>query len=553
MSSSFGYARINLLEDLQVNNLVATTLNINASTSSSNNYITNFTSGINSTTNVINYLQPNMSSNEQQNIVLGESTTTSNSGYLGFNYQTLGSTSNYLTLGIKGTGNILNVNGNSRVGINTTNPSFSLDVLGTINSNLNIFNTSTGVSAPTFTSRSIGTRNVIYPFLSATSVDYSQGINTNQLWTSIPQNSSTYSFKWYAGITNIMTLDGTGSLTTNNATINNSFLVNGGASANVIDVSATGSGSRALGLTIAGTPSSSFLPNTTITDANRLLTLTSNTTNTPIILTLRNLQQSNPSRIWDIINEGTGNSRLLFQSYNNGSPITPLTLDSTTGNVGISQVSPLYNLDVSGTLRTTGIVLNINTTNSISTGTGALQVFGGIGIGGNINIGGNVNIGANSGLYLTGSSSGTFNLKAPATITSYSLIVPTALPTVSGQVIISDTSGNLSFGRSFLTNTFTGTNNNSTQTAVSGLNYSSYSSFDVNILVKVIATTNLTSIYELKGILNGAGTWNLVQNFSGDNTLVQFYINSSGQLLYTSGNYTGFTSLLFSSVTNFAI
>jgi len=72
------------------------------------------------------------------------------------------------------------------------------------------FNTS-GVNAPTFTTRSVGTRIVLYPDLSASTTDFAFGIESYTLWSSVPQN--THQFKWYAGTTNIATLSGTGVLT----------------------------------------------------------------------------------------------------------------------------------------------------------------------------------------------------------------------------------------------------------------------------------------------------------------------------------------------------
>jgi hypothetical protein len=72
-----------------------------------------------------------------------------------------------------------------------------------------------GTSAPTFTTRSVGTKIVLYnqPITASTS-DYAFGIDSSTLWSSVP--ASTASFKWYAGVTNIMTLSGAGALTVNN-------------------------------------------------------------------------------------------------------------------------------------------------------------------------------------------------------------------------------------------------------------------------------------------------------------------------------------------------
>jgi hypothetical protein len=68
-----------------------------------------------------------------------------------------------------------------------------------------------GVQAPAFTTRSLGTKIVLYPGLTAAAVDYAFGIENNTLWSSVPSSAS--QFKWYAGTTNIATLSGAGVLT----------------------------------------------------------------------------------------------------------------------------------------------------------------------------------------------------------------------------------------------------------------------------------------------------------------------------------------------------
>lgn len=76
-------------------------------------------------------------------------------------------------------------------------------------SNFLEFNT-TGVAAPAFTTRSSGTKLVLYPNISGSSVDYAMGIESNTLWQSIP--SSICFYKWYAGTTELMRLDGSGNM-----------------------------------------------------------------------------------------------------------------------------------------------------------------------------------------------------------------------------------------------------------------------------------------------------------------------------------------------------
>jgi hypothetical protein len=69
-----------------------------------------------------------------------------------------------------------------------------------------------GVSAPTFTTRSVGTKLTLYPTLSSSNVDYAIGINSGTFWNSIPGNDAGQYFKWYGGETEVASLSGTGNL-----------------------------------------------------------------------------------------------------------------------------------------------------------------------------------------------------------------------------------------------------------------------------------------------------------------------------------------------------
>lgn len=65
-----------------------------------------------------------------------------------------------------------------------------------------------GVAAPTFTTRSAGTKIVLYPAISGTTSDFALGIEGSTLWTSVA--NSGHLFKWYHGISNTMTLTSAG-------------------------------------------------------------------------------------------------------------------------------------------------------------------------------------------------------------------------------------------------------------------------------------------------------------------------------------------------------
>ena len=67
-----------------------------------------------------------------------------------------------------------------------------------------------GLGPPTLTTRSVGTKIVLCPNLSAITGDIALGIDVNTFWFSISRTVDF--FKWYAGTTNIMQLTGTGQL-----------------------------------------------------------------------------------------------------------------------------------------------------------------------------------------------------------------------------------------------------------------------------------------------------------------------------------------------------
>ena len=71
------------------------------------------------------------------------------------------------------------------------------------------FNTN-GVAGPSYTTRSTGTKLLLYPALSGVQVDYAMGISPATMWSSVPVNDSAFSFKWYGGDINVASLTGNG-------------------------------------------------------------------------------------------------------------------------------------------------------------------------------------------------------------------------------------------------------------------------------------------------------------------------------------------------------
>jgi hypothetical protein len=70
-----------------------------------------------------------------------------------------------------------------------------------------------GTGAPAFTTRSAGTKLLLYPTLSGSVADYAIGIDAATMWYSIPENNASFKFKWYGATTEIASLDGAGAFT----------------------------------------------------------------------------------------------------------------------------------------------------------------------------------------------------------------------------------------------------------------------------------------------------------------------------------------------------
>jgi hypothetical protein len=68
-----------------------------------------------------------------------------------------------------------------------------------------------GVAAPAFTTRSAGTKIVLWPGISAASGDYAIGIESGTMWSSVATTAQ--QFLWYGGTTVAMTLSGAGAIT----------------------------------------------------------------------------------------------------------------------------------------------------------------------------------------------------------------------------------------------------------------------------------------------------------------------------------------------------
>jgi hypothetical protein len=64
-----------------------------------------------------------------------------------------------------------------------------------------------GTGDPTYTTRSAGTKFILWPNIGASSADFALGYSANTLWQSV--STATDAFKWFCGTNNVMSLTGT--------------------------------------------------------------------------------------------------------------------------------------------------------------------------------------------------------------------------------------------------------------------------------------------------------------------------------------------------------
>ena len=97
-----------------------------------------------------------------------------------------------------------------------------------------------GTAAPAFTTRSAGSKIVLYPLTNSTNTDYAIGINSATFWSSVPQYDAALTFKWYGGITEIASIDGVGNqILTGDLAVNGGDLTTTQTTFNLINATAT--------------------------------------------------------------------------------------------------------------------------------------------------------------------------------------------------------------------------------------------------------------------------------------------------------------------------
>ena len=91
----------------------------------------------------IEVMTPNMTSGENNILVIGRAGSTKNAGYIGYKYSSAGANANVLSLGHWGSDNLLNIDGIGNVGIGITSPQQKIHIVDTNGANI-ILNSNTG-------------------------------------------------------------------------------------------------------------------------------------------------------------------------------------------------------------------------------------------------------------------------------------------------------------------------------------------------------------------------------------------------------------------------
>lgn len=278
-------------------------------------------------------------------------------------------------------------------------------VLATTNPRLYFPRNNVGI--PTFTTRSAGTKIVLFSDITGNTVDYAIGIGTNTLWSSV--NTTTGSFHWYAGTTRIMDLDGLGDLMINgtidstNATTGALVVAGGISTAKNLFVGGTA--------TIDETSTSALLVRRNNSGINVFTVDTTNNNvivNSTVASTVINTgafqvrggasiaQYLNVESDITVFSDGAGFVFNFGGSFRKeiGSGLrlqiaTPAGSPSSGYKI-VSTTSAILRNYTNTTITDYVPVSIIDTTESSSTTSGALVISGGVGIAKNLNVGGNI-------------------------------------------------------------------------------------------------------------------------------------------------------------------
>jgi hypothetical protein len=146
-------------------------------------------------------------------------------------------------------------------------------------------------------------------------------------------------------------------------------------------------------------------------------------------------------------------------------------------------------------------------------------------------------------------------IQAPSSVaTSFTFTLPNALPASSDLAIVSSTSGDLSYlyvvpasSGDIKRTSFTAADNQAIAADVTGLAFANASTRGFEAQITIVRGSTYAE-YSLKGIQK-ASSWEMSQEYVGDDTGISFSINSLGQIQYTSSNTGNTAALLFRAQT----
>jgi hypothetical protein len=146
-------------------------------------------------------------------------------------------------------------------------------------------------------------------------------------------------------------------------------------------------------------------------------------------------------------------------------------------------------------------------------------------------------------------------LQAPASVTtSFTFTLPDALPASSDLALVSNTSGDLSYlyvvpasAGDIKRTSFTAADNQAVAANVTGLAFANGVTRGFEAQITIVRGATYAE-YSLKGIQK-ASSWEMSQEYVGDNTGIAFSITSAGQIQYTSTNTGNTAALLFRAQT----
>lgn len=205
---------------------------------------------------------------------------------------------------------------------------------------------------------------------------------------------------------------------------------------------------------------------------------------------------------------------LIYNEINDRFEFGATVTDPGSGNVTFTERLPLY----------VSTITCVSTQHSANASTGGILTSGGLTI-------------TNTTDSTSVSSGGTITTLGGASI-SKTLRVGNNL-FVSGVNLTPNTQD------IFTTISFSAANNQVSATDITGIAFNSTVwGFDVYLAARLIATNPLYTNFHIRGV-NKNGSWEIIKSYVGDDTGIEFFITSGGQLQYTTPNYTGFSSLVF--------